>query len=112
MINYDRRHRDPRLECDKAHTISVIAGIQKSLALLMERDDESLQVIMCQDVSLPEGEQTVSSLSRELLFLQGHTVHHYALIATILKLGGQCVNSDFGVAPSTLVYENSAKASS
>jgi hypothetical protein len=43
-----------------------------------------------------------SSLARELQFTLSHTVHHYALIALILRLQGFAPPADFGVAPATL----------
>ena len=44
-------------------------------------------------------------MERELIFLHGHTTHHYAIIAVILKMLELPVSADFGIAPSTLVYE-------
>lgn len=111
-INYDNRHRDTRLELDKAHALQTIEQIQAFLAQLTGAEKQPLEVVMCQDVSLPEGEQTASSLARELLFLQGHTLHHFALIGVMLKVNGLSVDNDFGVAPSTLVHEQVVKASS
>jgi hypothetical protein len=47
---------------------------------------------------------TRSSLGRELQALLSHTVHHYAIIATILRLEGIEPGDEFGVAPSTLAH--------
>lgn len=41
---------------------------------------------------------------RELQFLLSHTVHHFALIATLLERFEIGVPEDFGIAPSTLKY--------
>jgi hypothetical protein len=46
-----------------------------------------------------------TSVGRELQFLVSHTVHHYAVIAAMLRPQGVEPGADFGVAPSTLVYE-------
>lgn len=51
-----------------------------------------------------DGCRVASSLPRELQFLLSHTVHHYALIATMNAVAGVETPEDFGVAPSTLVY--------
>ena len=48
-----------------------------------------------------------SSIARELQYLAAHTVHHFALIAVVLRLSGQEPHGDFGVAPSTLRHERS-----
>jgi len=43
-----------------------------------------------------------STVKRELQYLQAHTIHHYALIALILRIQGITPHDEFGVAPSTL----------
>jgi hypothetical protein len=48
---------------------------------------------------------SASTALRELQFLVSHTVHHYAVIALILRARGLEPGPDFGVAPSTLKYE-------
>ena len=52
-------------------------------------------------------ESTVSpsTIERELKFLVSHTVHHYAIIALQLRHQGVEPGPEFGVAPSTLRYE-------
>ena len=45
-----------------------------------------------------------STLHRELQFLVGHSVHHFALIALILRQEGFDPGREFGVAPSTLAH--------
>ena len=107
VIDYDQRNRDVRLETDKEYTLSVIAQICDFLTELGTRSegDVAVKVLLCNDVSLPQGEATDSSIRRELQFLQGHAVHHYALIATMLRFYGLNVDREFGIAPSTLVHE-------
>ncbi len=51
-----------------------------------------------------ESSWATSSVERELQFLRSHTVHHFALIAVILRLSGLEPGEEFGVAPSTLRY--------
>ena len=114
VIDYDQRHRDCQIETDKDYAVSVCRDIQSFLKqLLNEGVDAShpLQVLMCNDVQMPAGEKTCSSIGRELQFLQGHSVHHFALMATIVKLAGCEINKDFGVAPSTIVHNKTVKAS-
>lgn len=114
IIDYDQRQRDSQLEVDKEQAISSFRDIQKKLKqLVIEEYDvhRPLKIVMCNDVALPAGEVTVSSIGRELQFLQGHSVHHFALMAAMAKLSGLKVNKDFGVAPSTLVHNKTIKAS-
>jgi hypothetical protein len=46
-----------------------------------------------------------------LQFLLSHTVHHFALMALILRAQGADPGDDFGVAPSTLEHRRAALAS-
>ena len=107
VIDYEQRNRDTRLESDREYTLCVIADICHFLNSLESRSggDSPVKVLLCNDVSLPLGEATHSSIRRELQFLQGHAVHHYALIATMLRFYGLEVAREFGIAPSTLVHE-------
>jgi hypothetical protein len=41
-------------------------------------------------------------VGRELQYLLSHTIHHYAIIGSILRAQGVEPGPDFGVAPSTL----------
>ena len=111
LVDYDQRLRDVKLETDKDYALTVIAKIVQFLSTLQQQtgQDHPLKVQLCNDVELPAGSITLSSLGRELQFLQGHSVHHFALIAAILRLDGHSVSSDFGVAPSTLVHEKTVK---
>lgn len=113
VIDYDQRHRDSQLETDKDYALSVCQDIRHFLSQLVLGSDarDALHVLMCNDVAIPAGEVTVSSLGRELQFLQGHSVHHYALMAAMMKLAGVEINQDFGVAPSTIVHNRTVKAS-
>ena len=48
---------------------------------------------------------TRSTGRRELQFLLSHTIHHYALIAVICNHLGVPLDPAFGVAPSTLRFQ-------
>ena len=49
-----------------------------------------------------------STIERELQFLASHTVHHFTVIALLLRLDGVEVDADFGVAPSTLHHRRTS----
>lgn len=112
-IDYDQRQRDSRLETDKDYALTVIQDITIFFNQLIDShfQDRPLSVRLCNDVELPQGESTDSSMRRELQFLQGHAVHHYALIASMLRFYGISTSREFGIAPSTLVHEKTVKAS-
>lgn len=113
VIDYEQRQRDTQLETNKDYALTIIDKLQDFLRQLAEDNtqDGKLEVLLCNDVDLPQGEATQSSIMRELQFLQGHTVHHYALIATMLRFYGVDTTREFGIAPSTLVHEKTVKVS-
>ncbi|MDA1028564.1 MAG: hypothetical protein O3B41_05870 [Bacteroidetes bacterium] len=102
--DYDARLRDLRISTDPSFAISTIRHLQQDLERLSILD-KPLDVRLTLSPDL--GENVVvsqSSLCRELQYLQAHTVHHFALIAMILRLQGLDPEADFGVAPSTLLH--------
>jgi len=111
FINYDQRDRDERIESLPEFAIETIQGIIKDLKALkanalLGAPEIKLRVNSCTSAEHPEPMPSETSLERELVFLHCHTVHHYALISTMLKLQKLPISHDFGIAPSTLVYEN------
>ncbi|MEM1094396.1 MAG: DinB family protein [Bacteroidota bacterium] len=110
-IDYDARQRDRRLETDRAYTVETLerlidglkqmAGADRLVTVKLDSDHES----ECVDAELPWSQST---RKRELQYLLAHTVHHYALIAMILRLQGRTPHEDFGVAPSTIKHRRAA----
>jgi uncharacterized damage-inducible protein DinB len=103
-INYDNRTRDPQLETDRSYALEYAKRISKEISEL-DHDMDSLSVESTPGTAEEEEVLvTTSTLQRELQFLTSHTIHHYALIALLLKLQGFEPPMEFGVAPSTLRY--------
>ncbi|MCC7013238.1 MAG: DinB family protein [Planctomycetes bacterium] len=109
-IDYDRRERDPRTETERPYALDKIASLRDAFECLLGADPErALDVVV--DCGEPgERFESRSTLARELQFLVSHTVHHYAVIALILRARGVEPGAEFGVAPSTLKYEQGTKA--
>jgi 1-acyl-sn-glycerol-3-phosphate acyltransferase len=107
-VDYDLRAREPRIESDRGHAIATVAALIGRLQQLRgELADRSLLVYQNgSDSSGPRPNATASTLGRELQFLISHTVHHYALIAFILRSAEVNVPDGFGVSPSTLLYQS------
>ena len=102
-IDYDQRERDERLETSRAYAMEKLAELKKQLKNL----NTSVGTLLIRQDSEAEGDEVPwapSSLERELQFQMSHAVHHYALIAVILRLNGEVPPEGFGVAPSTLRY--------
>lgn len=109
-IDYERRARDSHLESDPTAAAAALEQIAARLEQLIALEDCPLRVraetaggdvppVWCE-----------SSLRRELEFLLSHTVHHFALVATICRLHGHEPGAEFGMAPSTLRYRNAQAA--
>ena len=105
-LDYDARPRDVRVECDRAYALHRIDALSGALRELSFKGEEERLLKVKQDSNAREAVPawSRSTLARELQFLVSHTVHHYALIAVILRLHGLEPHQDFGVAPSTLKY--------
>jgi uncharacterized damage-inducible protein DinB len=105
-IDYDARERDERIETDRDYASRQLHEIIRELDKIFEADTE-MPVLVKMD---SDGETELpaqwrrSTVGRELQFLVSHTVHHYALIAVLLRLHGLEPSEDFGCAPSTLRY--------
>lgn len=99
---YDKRERDEELESDREYALRSIADIIGQLeAINSEAFDQHYHIV---DHQLAAPLQT--TLQRELLFLQSHTVHHYAIIAAMARGLGKQTMPDFGVAIATIKHRD------
>ncbi len=106
LVDYDSRDRDRRIETDRDFAAGAIAQVIDRLLSLPEDVLDSDLKIQVDTAAWEQGKSlwTRSTVARELQFLLSHTVHHYALIALILRGHGYDPGAEFGVAPSTLEY--------
>jgi uncharacterized damage-inducible protein DinB len=115
VVDYDARSRDRRVETDREAGLTAMGDLIDDLRALTAVD-AGRELLARVDTPAAVDEADASSrstLHRELQFLVGHTVHHYALIAMILRQHGVDVGREFGVAPSTLRHwqsEETARA--
>ena len=101
-VDYDLRERDELVERVRESGIERLERLIGELEGLRGRGMEpSLRIKVD---AADESSWGTSSMERELQFLRSHTVHHFALIAVILRLSGVEPGEEFGVAPSTLRY--------
>lgn len=104
-VNYDERARDEKIEIDPAHACAVMETLVKQLESLSE-DALTRPLLVRMDCGSDEEDNwSDSTLRREFQFLISHTIHHYALIGILCRLRGLTLPSDFGVAPSTLKFQ-------
>ena len=107
MVDYDDRARDPLIETDRASAMRELHVIVHQLSSLAEQDLHNSLL-----AKMDGGEQTGAAIpwtrttvGRELQFLISHTVHHFALMAVMLRLQGFEPDAEFGIAPSTLRHQ-------
>ncbi len=105
-IDYDSRQREEFIETNPEYASNKIQELIAQFEKLSAVDlDKSIHIKM--DTGATHEESAIwsaSSIRREIQFLISHTVHHYALIATICCNDGCKLPTNFGVAPSTLRY--------
>jgi uncharacterized damage-inducible protein DinB len=104
VINYDKRERDILIESSMSHAMVVIDSIVRNI------EDVSKDFPVILKAEFPSVSSNAvevnSSLSRELLYVLEHAIHHMALIRILIKdEDAEFELSDsFGVAHSTLAY--------
>ncbi len=107
-VDYDDRPRETRIEEDRRYACDKIRRLVEDLER-MEEGTGGLPLLVKMDSGAAASETSVwsrSTVERELQGLISHTIHHYALIAFILRHEGQEPEEDFGVAPSTLKHRH------
>ena len=99
-IDYTQRERNTPIEHDR---FFAVERIRNTIDQLAELGDFNLHEHL---LVSGEGDDSWSrsSIKRELDFLLSHTIHHYSLIAMILRLHEIDPGEEFGVAPSTLKH--------
>lgn len=109
-ICYDNRLRDVRIETNRDFAKELLADLRESLS---EIDNEK-KLTLIGDLGPDDASSNavmITSLFREFHYAVEHAIHHMA----IMKMGIRQTYSDvivpaeFGVAPSTLRYQQTAK---
>lgn len=112
LIDYERRARDRRLQSDRDAARQALRQTASVLArsLTCAQLGRAVRVVAEGDAS--DGDVSASTIGRELGFLLSHTIHHCALIAVMLRLGGLDTPASFGLAPSTIRHREGQAARS
>jgi uncharacterized damage-inducible protein DinB len=106
-VDYGKRDRDPQIETDRRYAVQ---RTRELIDELRRMDSGAAHGVLQVRADLPatadaQHEWSRSTVLRELQFLVSHTIHHYALIVSLLmREGGELAAElgEFGVAPSTL----------
>ena len=108
-IDYDARQREAALETDPATASAALEDIARRLEAIEPQEfGRVVEVKVDTPADAPDA-WSRSTVARELQFLVSHTVHHYALIAHLLREQGIEPGDELGVAPSTLEYRKSTQ---
>jgi uncharacterized damage-inducible protein DinB len=103
IICYDKRERDQLIECDFSYASQTIIELQDGLRDLEPSNLDRTCLLSDQQTT----ESVSSTLFRELVFLQSHTMHHYAIIGAMTRTFGARPADDFGVAIATREHQKS-----
>lgn len=108
-IDYDARPRDLQTELSRLFALGRLQDFAHQLQSLRPSLADAPLLIRLEG-SAPDAPHPwlSSTIARELQVLSSHTVHHYALIALILRWHGIAVPPDFGVSPATLRHRSQA----
>ncbi|MDF3130233.1 hypothetical protein P0Y35_13580 [Kiritimatiellaeota bacterium B1221] len=104
-VDYDQRPRRDVQQQDPVAMRLWIGELSKKMNDLHPQDLSRALKVKMDCGSEMEDPWSGSTVLRELQFLLSHTVHHFALIAMILRDQGIEAPEGFGVAPSTLKHE-------
>lgn len=105
-IDYNQRQREISVETDLQSALAKIAVTVEKLRNLTEQNLDG-EIKLRHERAIDENDEKSwcqTTLTRELEFLQSHTVHHFAIIGLKLFQAGIKVDENFGVADSTLKY--------
>ena len=106
-IDYDSRERDEQIEKDRTTAIKKIDSTIKQMGELVIINEQAGIFVRLEDAA-SNHQWSPSSIARELQSLKSHTIHHYALIAVLLRLQGIEPGEEFGVSISTLRQRRAA----
>lgn len=106
VVCYDQRERDTRIETDRLFAAHHIASILHQLNHISQNRVLRMQANFTCNTGLTDEFET--SVYRELAYNLEHGVHHQALIKiAVRQIGrGELLNENFGVASSTIRFQN------
>ncbi len=111
QIDYDARERNRVFEREPQAARARIGLLIDEIRSMWRRPQD--QAVRVAFEGGPHGEfqfSAHSTLSRELLFLPHHAIHHFALIRSFLASLGVSLDAGFGLAPATIKHANRVAA--
>jgi hypothetical protein len=109
-LNYDHRERGTLIESDRFAALNATRELRADYQLLDAALLSRPLGVTCKTSYATSGSQmSPSTVGREIMYSVAHAVHHYALIGVMGGLMGFTMPAGFGVAPSTLKHQATAK---
>lgn len=109
-IDYDKRDRSQEIECRRLTALETVNALAREIEATAADLSAPVSVLAISEVGAP-AEPCASTLRRELVFLQGHAIHHLAMIVMIMTRLGIETEPEWGVAPSTRDWYDGGQAS-
>lgn len=106
-IDYEKRTRGSGVETNLHDALTVVDDVKSWLCSLSACQlNESYEAV--HQVTNAKNGRVFSSttVERELIFLISHSVHHFALLRSMLSCMSYSISSELGKANSTICYEN------
>lgn len=109
FVNYDNRKRNHRIEQETAYVCTLLDEL--CLQIKEKSPNQPLRLEVDFDAHIRQENSVHTTFERELIYLIEHTIHHLAIIKIGLKVEfpGISLPADFGVAPSTIKFQNSIR---
>lgn len=105
LVDYNKRNRFSQTEVDPSAALEQWSVIETWLAhACWLPGDTRIQVQSETSIEHTEYAQVPSTLSRELVFVSSHAIHHFALLAIIRSIQGKPCSENFGIAPATATF--------
>ncbi len=110
-INYDQRGRSREIETSiQAARIATNNLIEALAAIPRDVLKQECTVIYSIGYDNNEALPVGSVVARELMFCVGHAIHHYAIMKLLCSTRSVALACEFGIAPSTLKYQEAQAA--
>lgn len=101
-VCYDDRERDLLIETNVEYAINTLDSLKEFLRMV--KDDLSLTLEANYSASSDKKTVIQTSLYRELAYVLDHAIHHLAIVKIALLEDKVQVETNFGVAASTIRY--------
>jgi uncharacterized damage-inducible protein DinB len=110
-LNYDHRERGTLIENDRFAALNATRELREHYERLGSTCVTRALTVTCKTSYATTGSQIApSTVGREIMYSVAHAVHHYALIGVMGGIMGLSMPAGFGVAPSTLKYQETVVA--